>query len=221
MTKEKRKLWLIGACSIALVLASGLITLSVLGSGPSSDIPPPSLPPELIRGTEIGSTSAPVVIEEYSDFQCSFCAKFAREILPALEREFIKTGKLRLVFHHFPIYGQESVWAAQASLAAADQGKFWEYHNLLYSNYVKPDNGDFALERLKSYARELGLDENQFNTALDTEKYLPQVLDDLARGLDLGINKTPTFVFVNGRQLAGTVSISDFRRLIMTLLESQ
>jgi protein-disulfide isomerase len=220
MLKEKRSLWIFVACGIAVALVGGMITLNLLESRTQTDTYLSLLSPKLLRGTEIGSESAPVDIEEYSDFQCSYCAKFARETFPVLVSEFISSGKVRFVFHQFPVYGQESIWAAEASLAAADQGKFWEYQNLLYSKFIGENKGTFTLEMLKLYARDIGLDEEKFNADMDSRKFLTRITDDIAQGIALNISKTPTFV-INGKQLPGAVSITDFRRLIAALLENK
>jgi len=217
--QNRRRQWLfLASVAAALAVASVMIALSLLRAGPTQTSPPTLPSSDLSRGTELGAVSAPVLIEEFSDFQCPFCAKFARETLPVLAIEFVATGKVRLVFREFPFSGQESVWAAEAALAAADQGKFWEYHNLLYSRFVVENKGTFTPERLKSYARELGLDERRFNADLDSEKYLGKVRDDLAQGMALDVTKTPTF-FINGVKVFGAISIEDFRRLIKAALE--
>jgi len=88
----------------------------------------------LAKGPARGAPNAPVTIIELSDFQCSFCGKFWKETLPRLEAEYVRPGKVRLVYRHLAILGTQSVAAAQAADCAGEQGKFWEYHDLLFRN---------------------------------------------------------------------------------------
>ncbi len=221
--RERRRRWLFLATGAALAVAFGMVALSWLSSRAATS-PAASLvsltPSAPTQGTEQGYPPAPVVIENYSDFQCRFCGLFARETLPLLEKEFIATGKVRMVFRQFPILGDESLWAAEAAESAAEQGKFWEYHSLLYSRFVGQQRGAFVPERLKSYARELRLNENQFNLSLDSGKTRGKIQDDLSQGRARGVAGTPTF-FVNGTKMNGARSIEDFRRVIQALLKEK
>ena len=106
----------------------------------------------------LGRADAPVTIDEYADFQCSGCGYFARSVEPEFRKQFIDTGKVKLVWHDFPWIGQESRQAAQAARCAGAQGKFWEYHDYLYQHQRGENQGQFSAENLRRFAGDVGLD---------------------------------------------------------------
>jgi protein-disulfide isomerase len=117
---------------------------------------------------------------------------------PKLVDKYVEDGTLRLEWRDFPYLGQESVNAALAARAAQDQGKFWEYHDLLYENQP----GGFSDERLIELARETGLDVERFEEDLASGRFEQAVAEDFQEGQQMGVTGTPTFV-INGRVLAG------------------
>ena len=113
--------------------------------------------------------------------------------------EYVEDGTLRIEWHDFPYLGQESLTAAVAARAAQDQGRYWEYHDLLYRNQA----GGFSLEKLIGLAGEAGLDVERFESDLAApDRYTEVVADDFREGQQRGISGTPTFV-INGRVIAG------------------
>ena len=168
-------------------------------------------------GPILGSASAPVTIIEFSDFQCSFCKRFWGEILPKLKEAYINTGKARFVYRHFAILGKHSEQAALASECAAEQGKFWEYHDQLFKNQ---GGLAFTEAKLKQYARDIGLNAGAFGTCLGTDKYIEKVERETAAAANLGGRGTPFFV-VNQRPLVGAQPYSVFQKMIDEELKSQ
>jgi protein-disulfide isomerase len=158
-------------------------------------------------GPAKGSEKAPLTLVEFSDFQCSFCRKFWEQTLPKIEEKYIDKGRVRFVYRHFAILGKPSVAAAQASECAHEQGKFWAYHDKLFENADSPLA--FTRSRLKSYARELGLEGRLFGRCLDSEKHAESVERMTTVGAFLGARGTPTF-FLNGRLLVGAQPIEVF-----------
>ena len=156
-----------------------------------------------------GDADAPVVMIEYGDFRCTFCGKFAREVEPKLESKYVESGTLRMEWRDFPYLGQESVNAALAARAAQEQGRFWEYHDLLYEN----QSGGFSEERLIELARETGLDVERFEEDLANGRFEQAVEQDFEEGQQLGITGTPTFV-INGRVLAGLQPLEVYEEAI-------
>ncbi|GBD23929.1 Disulfide bond formation protein D [bacterium HR29] len=165
----------------------------------------------LVDGTSVGREDAPLHLEAYEDFQCPFCLRFTAFQEGQLLEQYVKTGQLRLTYRHFPVFsGRESVQAAQASLCAAEQNAFWEYHHKLFRVQAEAGQienerinvGRFSDENLKRYAQELGLDMERFNACFDSDKYLDQVQKDKAEGQSYGLTGTPSFV-LNGRPLVG------------------
>lgn len=160
-----------------------------------------------------GDESAPVVMIEYGDFQCPNCGKFARDIEPELVKKYVETGTVRMEWRDFPYLGQESVNAALAARAAQEQGKFWEYHDLLYKNQGAQNSGTFTDEKLIALARELGLDAERFEESFTGGKYESVVGKDFEEGTRKGIPGTPTF-FINGKPLAGAQPPEAFEEAI-------
>jgi protein-disulfide isomerase len=189
---------------------------------PRVTAPPATPPPELIEvdmkelvddDQWTGDENAPVVIVEFSDFQCPFCERWATETLPQLTQTYIDTGKVRLVYRDFPLSSihPEAQNAAESAECARDQGKFWEYHDTLFENRM--DWSGVGDAKFKQYAADLGLDTSQFNDCLDSDKYKNEVLDDLNAGGSVGVSGTPTF-FINGKKLVGAQPFENFVTVI-------
>jgi protein-disulfide isomerase len=153
-----------------------------------------------------GPANAPVTLVAFSDFECPFCAR-AVPTMKALEEEY--AGKLRVAFKHQPLdMHPHAKLAAAASLAAHEQGRFWEFHDILFANQRQLDRAS-----LEAYAKQLGLNEARFKAALDSGKFDSQLTADMSEGTRVGANGTPTF-FINGRPLVGALPIDQFRRII-------
>lgn len=153
-----------------------------------------------------GPKNAPITIVEFSDFQCPFCAK-VQEVLKKILDTYPK--EVRLVYRHFPLRRNPfSKVAAEASECAAQQGKFWEYHDQAFANsaQLNPD-------RLRAIAQELRLDVQAFAMCLDTGKGRARVAKDLADATEAGVEGTPTF-FINHQILEGAMPFATFKRLI-------
>jgi protein-disulfide isomerase len=140
-----------------------------------------------------GPANATVTIVEFSDFQCPFCSR-AAEVAHKVKEKY--GDKVRFVFRQFPLsFHQQAHLAAQASLAAHAQGKFWEYHDKLFANQQKLER-----DALESYAKEVGLNLNEFKKALDAKTHAPAVDAELKMGEEVAVNGTPT-MFVNGARI--------------------
>lgn len=186
----------------------GLLLLAAAADAGAAEAPRATIDPERTRGP----ATAPVTILEWSDFQCPFC----REVQPVLGRllaEFPDT--VRLVFKDFPLRSHEmAVPAALAARCAGAQGRFWEYHDMLF--VAQPA---FAREDLIGYARRLGLDTTRFGECLDRAAPRDAVMADQREGREAGVRATPTF-FVNGRKIEGAVPIEEFRDAIRSALRA-
>lgn len=154
-----------------------------------------------------GNAHAPVTIIEFSDFQCPYC----RAAEPILKQVMDQYGeKVQLGFRDFPLrqIHQQAQQAAEASRCAADQGKFWEYHDLLYANQSRLDQAG-----LTDQARASGLDMPQFSTCLASGKFKPMIESDLQAGASSGVSGTPAF-YINGIFLSGAQPVSEFQKII-------
>jgi protein-disulfide isomerase len=187
-------------------------------SAPPPAAPEPAAPPP-VQNVQVGSApvkgaaSAPITIVEFSDFQCPFCSRVV-PTLKQIEDEY--RGKVRVAFKHQPLpFHQHAKLAASASMAANEQGKFWEYHDKLFAHQQELDRTS-----LEKYAQEVGLNMGKFRAALDSNKFDPQISADSAEGTRLGANGTPTF-FINGRQLVGAQPFESFKSVIDEELKKQ
>jgi protein-disulfide isomerase len=133
-------------------------------------------------------------------------------VRPVLQ-SYVDSGKVNLVYKQWPFLGQESVWAAQAAECAADQGKFWEYHDLLFDKQNGENVGTFTKENLLSYAKELGLDMAKFEPCVKNDETLQRVGIDYNEGRQVGVTSTPTF-FINGKPLLGAQPAEAFQAQI-------
>lgn len=217
--KERQKRRLI---SISLVVGVALIFTAILiwpNFAPIGDIAiPDSREFPMIEGVALGAPDAPVVIENYSDFQCSFCRLFHQTTLNQIVDTYVATGQVRIVFRQFPRLGQESVNASNASLCAAEQGKFWEYAEILFANQTGVEARNFTSRRLLAYAETIGLDADQFSSCLREERYNADIGADLQKGIEAGVTSTPSFL-INGELLVGAQPFEQFQALIDAALE--
>jgi len=165
----------------------------------------------------LGSPDAPVVIDEYSDFQCPYCGQFALTTFRQIEQAFITTGQVKFVFHTFAFIGAESQWAAEASYCAHEQGYFWEYHDVVFNNQAGENRGAFSKDNLKRFAKGVVDDEVAFNTCLDSERYAERVRQVKQEGIQRGVTSTPSF-FINGKLLKGAQPFSAFQAQILAAL---
>lgn len=156
----------------------------------------------LVDGRAMGDPQAPVVVEVYSDFQCPMCKVFADETEGQIATNYVATGEVYYIYRQFPFIddnaaGNESDQAANASMCAAEQNRFWDYHDMLFANWNGENQGSLNDKRLVAFADSLGLDMNQFNKCFKANSYINEINDDLVSGRMLDVNGTPT-VFVNG-----------------------
>ena len=167
-------------------------------------------------GPTKGPADASVTIVYFTDFQCGYCRKFVKDTLPKIEDQYIRTDKVRLVFRHMAILGESSTQAARAASCAFDKGKFWEYHDALFSN-TSPLA--FSTARLKRHASDLRLDEKAFASCLDSAAYAKQVEAETLIGRALGATGTPAFL-INGQMLLGAYPFEVFQKGLDSMLAS-
>ncbi len=216
---QRRLIALVMIIGAALVIAALLIGPGLNATRSAADIVVPE-PREftLAEGTSLGSPDAPVVIEDYSDFQCSHCKNFHENTLPQIIENYVATGQVRVEFRQYPFLGQESKDAANASLCAAEQDRFWEYASLLFANQGSIDARWFSSARLLAFAETLNLDQEQFSSCLDEGRFDTRIEAEYTAGTDMGVNSTPTF-FINGQKLVGAAPFADFQLAIDSALQ--
>ena len=155
-----------------------------------------------------GPKTAPITIVEFSDYECPFCQQWHTQVWPQIEKKY--GNQVRLVYRDFPLYGlhNNAAPAAEAAHCADEQGKYWEYHDKLFS-------GDYKLTRqsFEAIATGLGMDATKFAACLDASKYKETVQSNYDFASKLGVQSTPTF-FVNGLALVGAQPFEVFDRVI-------
>ena len=149
----------------------------------------------------MGDVNAPITILEWGDYQCTFCYKFHQNTLDIINEDYIKTGKVKLVFKDFPLNGPDSLLAAEASYCAHDQGKYWNYHNELYKNWGGERTGWVTRDSLDKFALTVNLDLEEFDKCLDDKKYQNKVITLHEFGKEIGIDATPSFLVFNEEKI--------------------
>ena len=203
----KNQLNLAGAIIVAGVLIAGAIMLRGRApvaptptAGNGNNIANVQVDPVNKDDRTVGNAGAKVTVIEYADFQCPFCGRFFSDAGKTINDNYVKTGKVFFVYRDFAFLGPESVKAAEAARCANDQGKFWEYHDYLFSHQNGENKGNFADANLKSFAKTLGLDTTAFNQCLDSGKYTKAVSEETDAGAKAGVQGTPkAFILKNGK----------------------
>jgi protein-disulfide isomerase len=170
------------------------------------------------RGMQLGPDGAPVPILVFSDFTCPGCMAFAQYIEPQIKAEFVNDGRVRYVYYDFPLGGEaghrHGFLASRAARCAADQGKFWEYHDVLFARqgeWASARNAPVSL--LMDYAGLLALDESAFGSCLKSDTHADVVTANKILGERLGVGATPT-VFIGSRSIPAGLSYEEVRSLI-------
>lgn len=177
------------------------LTWAPLVTQPPIVEPPILTPLELADGFALGSPDAPVTVEVWEDFQCPFCQRFTFEIEPQIVERYVESGDVRLIFRNLAFLGDESHWAAVASSLAADQNKFWPFHDYLFANLQGENVGSYSLDRILAMAEAADLDMDEFKAGLtldNARERFAEIEAEARRDAGaLGINATPT-VTVDG-----------------------
>jgi len=165
----------------------------------------------------LGDANAPITLVEFGDYQCFFCNKFFHETETNIIKNYVETGKVKIIFKDFTIIGPDSITAAQATHCANDQGKYWEFHDELYNRWAGENNGWASMEKLKQFAFDLGLDSEKFDQCLDSKKYASLVSSSNTDAKTLGLTGTPGF-FVIGQdnqitKIGGAQPFEVFQRI--------
>jgi protein-disulfide isomerase len=204
----------------ALLVAAALIYPNLKPVGAIENPDPGEHP--MANDNAMGDPNAPIMIEEFSDFQCPYCARFHEETEWQIANSYVADGTVYLVYRSFGDFiGPESKAAAEASYCAGDQDKFWEYHNILFANQTGENVGAYTDRRLQAFAEALSLDMNAFNSCFSSGKFSDRVNQDRVDGTAAGVTGTPAFSItytVNGEQkqrfIAGAYPFSEFQTQI-------
>lgn len=162
----------------------------------------------------LGDENAPVTINMFTDLECPFCARWHIDTFPLVKQNYIDTGKAKLIVRHYPLsFHLNAKKAAIASECAAQQGKFFEYIDLVYANQDELNSND-----LRDYASNLGLDLTQYDNCIKSDSAEEDVEDDIAKGSS--VSGTPTF-YINGNDMVGAQPYENFRTEIERALNNE
>jgi protein-disulfide isomerase len=201
---------------LSLVLVSAIAATGV-GNGEGAPVRMPLDALEQARG----ATDAPVTVVEFTDYQCPFCRRFQAESWPAIERNYIATGKVRLIVRDLPLKIHSAARpAAEAAHCAGEQGRFWPMHEALLARDMKLDEAS-----LLAKAQALGLDLPRFRQCVTSNKYAAAIERNAAQAEALGVRGTPTFIIgraahgeLEGVRIAGAIPYEDFAAQLDRLL---
>jgi protein-disulfide isomerase len=214
---RRRTSWqlVVGVAVLVAAVVAGIAIQSGRNSSSGSVVRPAhTLGPN--DGEVRGSASAPVLVEEYGDFQCPHCRDFQRDVVPTID-QLVDQGKVRFDYHPIAFIGPESTTAANAATCAGDQGKFWQYHDALFAAQGPENSGTFSTAELQRIAQQVGVSGDKFNSCLSNGTYknwISKITDDASRR---GVNATPT-VLVNGKVAPGAVTPQGLQQAVNAAL---
>ena len=227
--------------AIGAIIASITITLVIFGVNNSSNEIELSIEPTpemdqigpkkitidtfLSNGSPIlGDPNAPITLVEFGDYQCHYCNVFFQSIEKDIVKNYVDTGKVKIIFKDYNIIGEDSVIASQGAHCANDQGLFWEYHDILYSNWTGENNGWASPENLAIFAQQIGLNMNKWSECMKKGSHSQIILksNDDARALEL--TGTPAFFIINSEgkvsKLFGAQPFEVFKKIFDSQLEN-
>jgi protein-disulfide isomerase len=180
----------------------------------------PGTPLPAAIGYSIGREDAPVRVVEFADFECPACAQFYTLTEPDIRTRLVETGQVRYTFMDFPLPIHKNTWpASNAAACANEQGKFWEYHDLLFQ--TQDQWNGFATSRpggkFKELAEQVGLDVGQWETCYDASKYELNIKAHEQEAVRQGAGQTPTFI-IGSRRVPGSISFDKFKAYVDTAL---
>jgi protein-disulfide isomerase len=219
--KPNWTLWIAaGGCAVLLCATVFVGTLIFVGPQfvqkffPDNTQAAEELPRDVVQTNTMGNPNAPVHIIEYGDFQCPYCFKFWSETEPDLIKEYVNTDKVYFEYRSVGAFiGIESGWAAEGAYCAGDQGKFWEYHDTLFTNLTGENVGNFTKVNLVKYAKALKLNMPEFESCISEEKHKGTVEQDAVAAEADGVHATPTLM-INGVKVEGAQPFSILKEMI-------
>ena len=216
-TRGRRLMVVLSLALIAVLAAGALVAFQSSGSSSSSATVPPKTAAS--SGRTLGDANAPVTVVEYADFQCPICKRAETDVIARLEQDYVDQGKVKIEFRDFAFIGQDSWNAAQAALAANDQGKFWQYHDALFNAQGQENSGQFSYDNLVKIAQQVGLDVPTFEKTLSNNTHLAEVQQEVDQPSKAGVDSTPTFL-IGDKKIVGIQSYSQFQSAINAALNS-
>jgi protein-disulfide isomerase len=210
--RMRNRILVIGLVTVGALLVGFAFILPMINAVRNTSSKTPSanavtpIKPKVINakvdGQHLGDPNAPVRIDVWEDFQCPACMNYSQTIEPLVITNYVETGKVYYTFHFYPLIdggntAGESHHSANAAMCASEQGRFWDYHAILFVNWSGENEGSFSDTRLVAFAESLELELTAFNTCFQSDRYATFINQDLLAGQTAGVSGTPS-VFVNG-----------------------
>ncbi|MCJ7805747.1 DsbA family protein [Patescibacteria group bacterium] len=214
MSKETKTLLAIGAATL-IILFGGIFLMSRSNKSSSNTSQVPANSQLLVRSdsykTATDSASAKVTVVEFGDFECPACQE-AHPVTKQMLKDY--DGKVNFVFRNFPLpQHTKAQISSEAAEAAGAQDKYWEMYDKIYENPGEWENSESPLDVFSGYAKDIGLDVTKFENDVKANKFSNKIQQDMADGIALGINSTPTF-YINGQQMVGVPDYSQLKQVI-------
>ena len=227
--------------AIGATIASITIVIVILGMNSSFNDqglliePAPKMeqvePAEITMGTFVsngssilGNPNAPITLVEFGDYQCHYCNVFFESIEEDIIKNYIETGKVKMIFKDYNIIGPDSVRASQGAHCANEQGLFWEYHDILYTNWTGENNGWASGTNLANFAQEINLNMNKWTECMMEQKHSQTILNSNDDAKALGLTGTPAFFIINSNgdvtKLVGAQPFEVFKTTFDNMLEN-
>jgi protein-disulfide isomerase len=196
------------------ILFGGIMSVDLLETSQNST----TLSKEnLLRGSTIlGDPNAKITMVEFGDYQCTFCYKFHENTLSKIYEKHVNVGNVNFVFKDFPLNGEPSIRAAEASYCAQKQDRFWEYHNTLYNNWGGENTGWITEDVLLTFARDSELNQKEFEKCMNNSEFRQKVLDNEEFARQNNINATPSFLIFNDNEVYRIVGAQSFEKFEQT-----
>ena len=201
---------------VAVLVAGVFVAFQANSTSTTATVPPKTA---ASNGRTLGNANAPVTVIEYADFQCPICKRAETDVIARLEQDYVNQGKVKIEYRDFAFIGQDSWNAAQAALAANDQGKFWQYHDALFNAQGQENSGQFSYDNLVKIAQQVGLNVPEFEKTLSSNAHLAEVQQEVDQASKAGVDSTPTF-FIGDQKIVGIQAYSQFQSAINAALKS-
>ena len=167
----------------------------------------------LLKGSTIlGKPNAKITIIEFGDYQCTFCYKFHKDTMKEIVTKYVNKGDVNFVYKDFPLNGATSIMASEASYCAQEQGKFWEYHDIVYANWDGENTGWITNNTLLEFARNAELNIVEYNSCMDNSTFRQKVLNNEQFGKNIDIDATPSFLIFNETEVYRIVGAQPFEK---------
>lgn len=217
---ENNKLLIPMSIIVAAVIIAGALVYKP-GSAPIDGVPddviveptPTYSAPTIDNDVVLGDADAPVTVIIFGDYECPFCERLYQETEKPLREEYVKTGKVKVVYRDYPLsFHPQAQPAAEAAECAGAQGKYWEYHDALFERQATLGTLNYV-----DLAVELGLNKESFKTCVETHEFAAEIAKDQADGIAAGVDGTPAS-FINGQLISGAVPYATFQAAINAAL---